>query len=164
MLGYLNNPEKTAEVLRDGWYSTGDIAEVDRDGFIFLHDRLSRYSKIAGEMVPHIAIEEALLNALEMTEPVVAVTAAPDEKRGEQLVVLFTAAAGSAERLHTLMQGCEIPNLWKPKRDNYVMIDALPTLGSGKCDLKQLKEIAREFVESRPGLLQRTVDRIKRSL
>src|SRR5208283_1977289 len=60
MLGYLNRQEKTAEVLRDGWYNTGDIATVDEDGFLRITDRLSRFSKIGGEMVPHIKVEEKL--------------------------------------------------------------------------------------------------------
>jgi acyl-[acyl-carrier-protein]-phospholipid O-acyltransferase/long-chain-fatty-acid--[acyl-carrier-protein] ligase len=59
MVGYLNRPEKTAEVLKDGWYNTGDIATVDEDGFLRVTDRLSRFSKIGGEMVPHIKIERA---------------------------------------------------------------------------------------------------------
>ena len=60
MQGYLDKPEKTAEVLRDGWYTTGDIAAEDEDGFLTITDRLSRFSKIGGEMVPHIKIEESL--------------------------------------------------------------------------------------------------------
>ncbi len=54
MAGYLNQPDRTAEVLRDGWYVTGDIATMDEDGFITITDRLSRFSKIGGEMVPHL--------------------------------------------------------------------------------------------------------------
>ena len=60
MQGYLNRPEKTAEVLHDGWYNTGDIAAVDEDGFIRITDRMSRFSKIGGEMVPHIKVEDKL--------------------------------------------------------------------------------------------------------
>ena len=60
MLGYLGNPTATAAVLADGWYVTGDIGAVDDDGFIRLTDRLSRFSKIAGEMVPHLKIEEVV--------------------------------------------------------------------------------------------------------
>ena len=60
MRGYLGKPEKTAEVLRDGWYCTGDVAALDEDGFLQITDRLNRFSKIGGEMVPHIKIEEKL--------------------------------------------------------------------------------------------------------
>src|SRR5438552_10937220 len=89
MLGYVGQPEKTAEVLRDGWYVTGDIALIDPDGFVQIVDRLSRFSKIGGEMVPHIKIEEKLQELAGQTEPTFVVTAVPDERRGEQLVVLY---------------------------------------------------------------------------
>jgi acyl-[acyl-carrier-protein]-phospholipid O-acyltransferase/long-chain-fatty-acid--[acyl-carrier-protein] ligase len=77
MQGYLNQPGKTAEVLCDGWYNTGDIAEEDQDGFIRITDRLSRFSKIGGEMVPHIKVEETLHEIVGTTEQVFAVTSIP---------------------------------------------------------------------------------------
>ena len=64
MKGYLNQPEKTAEVIQDGWYITGDVARIDGDGFIRITDRLSRFSKIGGEMVPHLRLEEAIGNII----------------------------------------------------------------------------------------------------
>ena len=164
MLGYLNKLEKTDEVLRDGWYNTGDVAKMDEDGFAFITDRLSRYSKIGGEMVPHLAIEEKLLQALDTIEPVVAVTSAPDEKKGEQLVVLYTKAAGEADELCAIMKDSDLPNLWKPKKDNYVEIEEMPTLGSGKLDLKHLKVIARDFVEQRLGIAQKAVNKLRDAL
>ena len=63
MCGYLDRPDKTTEVLRDGWYTTGDIAALDEDGFLQITDRLSRFSKIGGEMVPHVKVEEKLHEA-----------------------------------------------------------------------------------------------------
>ena len=63
MRGYLGQPEKTAEVLRDGWYVTGDVAALDEDGFLLITDRLTRFSKIGGEMVPHVKVEEKLHEA-----------------------------------------------------------------------------------------------------
>ena len=74
MAGYWKQPEKTAAVLQDGWYCTGDIATVDEDGFIRITDRLSRFSKIGGEMVPHLRVEEILQELSGVTEQVVAVT------------------------------------------------------------------------------------------
>jgi len=164
MQGYLGKPEKTAEVLREGWYETGDIARIDEDGFIFILDRLSRFSKIGGEMVPHIAIEEALASELDTMQRAVAVTAAADERKGEQLVVFHTDEAGDADRLSAALERREVPNLWRPRRANYVRVEALPVLGSGKLDLKKLRSMAQEFVELRPGAVQQAIDKVRRAL
>ncbi|MDA0989963.1 MAG: AMP-binding protein, partial [Verrucomicrobia bacterium] len=149
MRGYLNDPERTAAALQDGWYNTGDIGRVDADGFIFLTDRLSRFSKIGGEMIPHMAIEEKILEALGAVNPVIAVTAAPDERKGEQLVVLYTDEAGEVSRLQQVIKDSDLPNLWKPRPENFIHVDALPTLGSGKLDIQSIKETARVAVETR---------------
>ena len=87
MTGYLRQPDRTADVFRDGWYITGDIALLDDEGFLKITDRLSRFSKIGGEMVPHIRVEEALSTIL--GEAPCAVTGIPDEQRGERLVALY---------------------------------------------------------------------------
>ncbi|QEM67310.1 acyl-[ACP]--phospholipid O-acyltransferase [Geobacter sp. FeAm09] len=141
MLGYLGRPDKTAEAIRGGWYVTGDIGVMDDDGFIRITDRLSRFSKIGGEMVPHGVVEDELHNRLGQTG-VVAVTAVPDEKKGERLVVLFAREAADAGTLQRHMAESPLPNLWKPGRDCYVEVESLPILGTGKLDLKGIKEIA----------------------
>lgn len=148
MLGYLNNPEKTAEVLRDGWYSTGDIAVLDKDGFVTITDRLSRFSKIGGEMVPHIGVEEAYHRALGKTGQVLVVAAVPDEKKGERLVVLYIDEAGDAAKLQQAIKDSDLPNLWKPAPDSYYRIETIPLLGSGKLDLKAIKETAAKLAGS----------------
>jgi len=89
MLGYLGDPEKTAEVLRDGWYVTGDIAKIDDAGFVQITDRLSRFSKIAGEMVPHVRVEEQI-QTLVGDHHAAVVTAVPDQAKGERLVAFYT--------------------------------------------------------------------------
>ena len=144
MQGYLNRPEKTAEVLRDGWYNTGDIAAVDEDGFIRITDRLSRFSKIGGEMVPHIKVEDKLHELSGATEQIFAVTAVPDEKKGERLIVLHTLAEDKLEDCLALLAKSDLPALWKPRPDQFVHVEALPYLGTGKLDLRRLKEIATE--------------------
>ncbi|MBT3295237.1 MAG: MFS transporter [Verrucomicrobia bacterium] len=144
MLGYLGMPHKTAEVLKDGWYNTGDIASMDRDGFVTITDRLSRFSKIGGEMVPHIGVEEALQQALNKTAQVLVVTSVPDERKGERLVVLYTDEAGNAETVQRAIAECDIPNLWRPGAAFCFLIEALPMLGSGKLDLQALTSLARE--------------------
>jgi len=142
MLGYLNTEEQTAEVLKDGWYNTGDIGRIDADGFITITDRLSRFSKIGGEMVPHIGVEQAYLEGLGTHEQLVAVTSVPDPKKGEELVVLHLDQAGHPDKLHEIIANSQIPNMWKPRRDNYVRVKSMPALGSGKLDIIQLRKIA----------------------
>ena len=142
MKGYLHQPERTAEVIRDGWYVTGDIARIDEDGFIFITDRLSRYSKIAGEMVPHVRLEEAI-NAI-VGDACSAVTAIPDESRGERLVAFYTRPDVPPEVLWARLGETDLPKLWLPRRDSLVPIEAIPTLGTGKVDLRRLRELALE--------------------
>jgi acyl-[acyl-carrier-protein]-phospholipid O-acyltransferase/long-chain-fatty-acid--[acyl-carrier-protein] ligase len=141
MLGYLGNPEATKSVFDDGWYVTGDIGMVDDDGFIKLTDRLSRFSKIAGEMVPHLKIEEIVVDALD--DPNAVVTAVPDEDRGERLVVFYTADVPEDDVWAALNQS-ELPKLWVPKRENVHRIEAIPVLGTGKVDLRGVKQLALE--------------------
>ena len=141
MLGYLGRADKTTAVVRDGWYVTGDIGVMDDDGFIRITDRMSRFSKIGGEMVPHGVVEDELHNRLGQSG-VVAVTAVPDEKKGEKLVVVFSKDAADVETLLRHISESALPNLWKPGRDCYIPVDSLPILGSGKLDLKAVKEIA----------------------
>jgi acyl-[acyl-carrier-protein]-phospholipid O-acyltransferase / long-chain-fatty-acid--[acyl-carrier-protein] ligase len=141
MLGYLGRPEKTAEAIREGWYVTGDIGRLDDHGFVHITGRLARFSKIGGEMVPHGAVEEAILDGLGTTEPVAAVTAVADERRGERLVVVHTREADPRE-LRRIIEKSALPNLWKPDRDAYLAAEALPLLGSGKLDLQALRRMA----------------------
>lgn len=143
MLGYLNAPEKTREVLRDGWYVTGDIASIDEDGFIRLTDRLSRFSKIAGEMVPHVKIEETLAEILGDSPCVV--TAIPDESKGERLVAFHTSANVLPETLWLRLCESNLPKLWIPKRENLYYLGAIPVLGTGKVDLKKVRALALEM-------------------
>jgi acyl-[acyl-carrier-protein]-phospholipid O-acyltransferase/long-chain-fatty-acid--[acyl-carrier-protein] ligase len=142
MQGYLNRPEKTAEVLQGGWYNTGDIASVDEDGFIRITDRLSRFSKIGGEMVPHIKIEDKLQELAEATEQIFAVTAIPDDKKGERLIVLHTLAEAKLQECLAKLSQADLPALWKPRPDQFVYVEILPYLGTGKLDLRRMKEIA----------------------
>jgi acyl-[acyl-carrier-protein]-phospholipid O-acyltransferase/long-chain-fatty-acid--[acyl-carrier-protein] ligase len=142
MVGYLNRPEKTAEVLKDGWYNTGDIATQDEDGFLRITDRLSRFSKIGGEMVPHIKVEEKLHELLEADGQVLAVTAIPDERKGERLVVLHTLKEDVLKDCLEKLSKSDVPALWKPRPDQFIHVEQLPYLGTGKLDLRRLREIA----------------------
>ncbi|HEX3625567.1 MAG TPA: acyl-[ACP]--phospholipid O-acyltransferase [Verrucomicrobiae bacterium] len=145
MQGYLGQPEKTAEVLRDGWYVTGDIANEDEDGFLQITDRLSRFSKIGGEMVPHIKVEEKLHELAGVTEQTFVVTGVPDQKKGERLVVLHRLPADKLAECVGKLTQCDLPNIWKPRPDQFYQVEKFPYLGTGKLDLREVKNMAQKL-------------------
>lgn len=144
--GYLDAPEQNADVLRDGWFKTGDIGRFDEDGFLYIEGRLSRFSKIGGEMVPHETIEQKILRALnieEQGERIIAVMGVPDATKGEALVLLSTLEIDQPA-LRAALSGAGVPNLWIPRTIR--RIDAVPVLASGKMDLVGCKKLAEEAV------------------
>ena len=149
MTGYLGRDDLTASVMRDGWYITGDIAALDDDGFLTITDRLSRFSKVGGEMIPHGRVEEALHQAAESEVPVFAVTGIPDERKGEQLAVLHTLDESRIPDILARLSSNGLPNLFIPARANFVKVESLPVLGTGKMDLRALKRIAVERLTGR---------------
>src|SRR5262245_15073097 len=146
MAGYLGREDLTVNVMRDGWYITGDIAILDEDGFLTITDRLSRFSKIGGEMVPHGRVEEVLQQAAGSDLQVFAVTGIPDERKGEQLAVLHTLDESRLLDIMAKVTASGLPNLYIPSRQNFIKVDALPMLGTGKMDLQTLKRIAMEHL------------------
>lgn len=144
MAGYLDDPERTREALRDGYYVTGDVARIDEDGFVTLTDRLSRFSKVGGEMVPHIKIEEALQDATGLVEQAFAVAGVSDDKRGERLVVLYKGEPDLDAALKKLAS-MGLPKLWIPAKANFHKVAEFPLLGSGKTDLRALKAEAHRL-------------------
>ena len=125
---------------------------------------MSRFSKIGGEMVPHIAIEEQIIEQLGRTGQPIVVTAAPDEKKGEQLVVLYTESSLDHESLVSAIKDCDMPNLWRPRKMNLIPVEHLPALGTGKLDLKDVRRIAREYVENQPGAFERAIGKLRKAL
>src|SRR5438876_8428449 len=142
--GYLDDPERTADVLRDGWFKTGDIGRFDEDGFLYIEGRLSRFSKIGGEMVPHESIEHKIVGLLDLPrkdEPMVAIVGVQDEAKGEALVLL-SAVDVDLPQLRKQLHESGISNLWIPKR--LQRVEVIPVLASGKLDLKKCNELAVE--------------------
>jgi acyl-[acyl-carrier-protein]-phospholipid O-acyltransferase/long-chain-fatty-acid--[acyl-carrier-protein] ligase len=149
MQGYLGREKQTAEVIRDGWYVTGDIGRIDSDGFITLTGRQSRFAKIGGEMVPLERLEEEIHAAMDTTERYVAVAAVPDTKRGERLIVLHLDWPDGwiPERVCSALTERGLPNLWIPAQRDFIAVESMPVLGSGKLDLQKLSQIAAEMAK-----------------
>jgi acyl-[acyl-carrier-protein]-phospholipid O-acyltransferase/long-chain-fatty-acid--[acyl-carrier-protein] ligase len=141
MAGYLGEPEMTRAAMRDGWYVTGDIAMLDEGGFIRITDRLSRFSKIAGEMVPHMKIEEEIQRCLADPHACI-VTSVPDDAKGERLVVFHTDPSLTPQALWEQVSATSMPKLWIPKREDIRHLEAIPTLGTGKVDLRAVRQLA----------------------
>jgi acyl-[acyl-carrier-protein]-phospholipid O-acyltransferase/long-chain-fatty-acid--[acyl-carrier-protein] ligase len=152
MKGYLARPDLTKEVLRDGWYVTGDVAEIDEEGFIKITGRISRFSKLAGEMVPHLRIEETLNQVLRLEdaeEIKLVVSAVSDAKKGEKIVVLHTGLSLPPEEICRKLAEAGLPSLWIPAADGFRQVEKIPLLGTGKLDLKGVKDLAvKEFGSS----------------
>jgi acyl-[acyl-carrier-protein]-phospholipid O-acyltransferase/long-chain-fatty-acid--[acyl-carrier-protein] ligase len=145
MKGYLGRDDLTQKAVRAGWYVTGDMGRIDPDGFVTLTGRLARFAKIGGEMVPLELIEEEMHKALGTAERVVAVVAVADKKRGERLVVLHLSDPGTGVKTILKQLGERgLPNLWIPDERDCYTISEFPVLGSGKLDLKRLKDLAEE--------------------
>jgi acyl-[acyl-carrier-protein]-phospholipid O-acyltransferase/long-chain-fatty-acid--[acyl-carrier-protein] ligase len=142
--GYLGDEEKYCQVVRDGWFITGDLARFDEDGFLYIEGRLSRFSKIGGEMVPHGTVEQKLIELLDLhgaeKQPLV-VTGIPDVSKGESLVILSTADV-TIDQVREKLASAGLPNLWIPKIVKRV--DVIPTLASGKLNLKACENLAKE--------------------
>ena len=139
--GYLNDPERTAEVLKGGWLRTGDIGRFDEDGFLYIEGRLSRFSKIGGEMVPHEAVEQKIIDQLGLAgrdERPFAIMGVEDEAKGEALVLLSAVDVDLAQ-LREKLREAGVPNLWIPKQVQRV--ESIPVLASGKLDLGKCREL-----------------------
>jgi len=146
MQGYLDREDLTRQVIWDGWYRTGDIAKLDSDGFITITGRQSRFSKIGGEMVPHMIIEDSINKILGATDgdPLVVVTSVPHAKKGERLIVLSLQHSIDVKKICRELTHMGLPNLWIPSVESFTEIEELPVLGSGKIDLRRINEIAKE--------------------
>jgi acyl-[acyl-carrier-protein]-phospholipid O-acyltransferase/long-chain-fatty-acid--[acyl-carrier-protein] ligase len=150
MAGYWKRPDLTEAALRDGWYVTGDVASIDADGFIQLTVRLSRFSKIGGEMVPHLRIEDALRPSM-ADDAACVVSSVPDDAKGERLVLLHTDANLDAAKAWAELSASDLPKLWVPRKDAIFRVEAIPSLGSGKTDLRKARELAGSLMLAQKG-------------
>ena len=141
MQGYLNDPDKTAEVIAEidnlRWYKTGDKGHLDEDGFLVIVDRYSRFAKIGGEMISLGAVE-ASINLVLPDDIEILVTSLPDDRKGEKVVLLYAGNIDDVD-LKACITNSGLNALMMPSL--LVEVDAIPKLGSGKNDFKKAKEI-----------------------
>ncbi len=145
MKGYLNDPELTAKVIKDGYYNTGDIASMSPNGYLTITGRLSRFSKIAGEMVPHELVEMAISEILGSEKRDVAVCGAKDARRGEKLIVFYSNESLVPEAIIEELQKRDMAPLWIPKASDFIKLEQIPLLGTGKIDLQKINVMAQEY-------------------
>ncbi len=123
--GYLGNSLENENIFRDGWFKSGDLGCLDLNGFVTLSGRLSRFSKIGGEMVPHEGVERAIIEALGVNaeQLCIAITSVTDAQKGEAIVLLSTLPEHSRQKdekaiIHTIREALaarDFPNLWVPR-------------------------------------------------
>ena len=149
MLGYYGEPERTAKVLVDGWYCTGDLARMDEDGFVFITGRQSRFSKIGGEMVPHEGVEKIIGEIIGLKPDdalCVSVSSVEDNRKGEKLIVLYSDLKGhDPMEIIKELRNRDVPPIWIPAADAFYKVDAVPVLGSGKLDIQGAKDLAQKL-------------------
>ena len=141
MCGYIDSKNISGLVRpEDGWYNTGDIVEVDEDGYVFLKGRSKRFAKIAGEMVSLLAVE--IIIQREFPGFVNAIVAVPDDKKGEQLILITNCKDVTKEKLLKIFDGREITKLAIPKE--ILFMEEPPILNTGKFDYMTAKKIVLE--------------------
>ena len=154
MKGYYGRPDLTAEVIRDGWYVTGDVAVIDDEGFITITGRISRFSKIGGEMVPHIRVEEAIAAVLKLDEDELQRGRHGRARREEGRAAggaAHRALAQTPEEICRALAEAGLPPLWIPSPDSFRRVDEIPVLGTGKLDLKRLRDVAQQALAAEAG-------------
>ena len=151
MKGYLGRPEQTAQVLQDGWYNTGDLGRIDDDGFLSISGRLSRFSKIGGEKVPHEGVESAIYRASGTeVHADLAVTGVNDPRRGtEKLVVLYKELGAPPEEIHRRLNASEMDKLWIPSPGDFLHVEEIPRTPTGKLELHKVRKLAEELARAR---------------
>jgi len=143
MKGYLNAPEQTAEVLADGWYNTGDMGFLDKDGYLWHSGRFKRFVKIGGEMVSLVKVE----NVMEQHLPEgvkCCVVEIPDDVKGATIVAAVTSEINKVGLLRRMSQ--ELPNIALPRQ--FFIIEDLPMMGTGKIDFRSVTELVNDMVDN----------------
>lgn len=145
MKGYYDDPEQTAEVLKDSWYNTGDMGYLDKDGYLWHAGRFKRFTKVGGEMVSLVKVENTLEKYLP-PEVLCCVVEIMDEKKGSLIIAAVSAEINKTEILRKMMT--ELPVIALPRQ--FLTINELPVMGTGKVDFRSVTRMVQEIM-NKPG-------------
>lgn len=150
MEGYYKNPEKTAEVWRDGWFHTGDVAKIDDEGYITIADRVSDMIRSGSEMVPTVLLENLTATADFILEATY--VGVPDAKWGERPMAVVKLVPGATETEEDIIEFLNREGVDKGKitrwmlPDLVLITDDIPRTSVGKFDKKAIKKDLDSFV------------------
>lgn len=139
MRAYMDDPHGTSLAIRKGWYYTRDIGMLDPDGFLHIHGRVTRFSKIAGETVQHAVVEQALAAADAGGGRRYAVVSLADPTRGQRLGVVYDGPVVEPRTVTAKLIHTDLPNLWMPDARDFTHVDALPMTADGEPDYDAVK-------------------------
>jgi acyl-[acyl-carrier-protein]-phospholipid O-acyltransferase/long-chain-fatty-acid--[acyl-carrier-protein] ligase len=143
MKGYYDDPELTASVLKDGWYDTGDMGFFDEENYLWHAGRFKRFTKVGGEMVSLVKVE----NTLEKYLPegvLCCVVEVMEEKKGSNIVATVSQEVNKTEILRKMMN--ELPIIALPRQ--FIVISELPMMSTGKIDFRTVTRMVREIMSA----------------
>jgi acyl-[acyl-carrier-protein]-phospholipid O-acyltransferase/long-chain-fatty-acid--[acyl-carrier-protein] ligase len=141
MKGYYDDPELTAEVLTDGWYNTGDMGFFDKDGYLWHAGRFKRFTKVGGEMVSLVKVENVLEKYL--PEGVsCCVVEVSDEKKGSYIMATVSREVNKTEVLRKMLK--DLPIIALPRQ--FIVIEQLPMMSTGKIDFRTVTRMVQEIL------------------
>ncbi|MFQ5753095.1 MAG: AMP-binding protein, partial [bacterium] len=142
MKGYFDDLEETSMRFRSGWYDTGDMGYLDGDGYLWHAGRLKRFVKIGGEMVSLVRVENVLEKLLPQ-DAACCVVEIPEAIKGAKIVAAVTQKIDEKAVLKNMAR--QLPNIALPKQ--FVVVDELPEMGSGKIDFRTTTEMVRNLIQ-----------------
>ena len=139
MKGYLNRDANSQFQKLDGWYDTGDIVDVDEEGFVHILGRLKRFAKVSGEMIGLTAVEDALAGGFPQygIRCQIAIIARPDPDKGERLIAVSNEKRLSVKEMREVLKAQGHSNLWVPRE--VIFVKEIPKLGTGKVNHRELE-------------------------
>lgn len=145
MAGYISpNDPKGIEPLAGGWHDTGDIVDIDDEGYITILGRVKRFAKLGGEMVSLLAVED-MAGAVWPDNRHAAVSV-PDSKRGERLILVTDHEGAASAQLSEWARDNGAPELAVPKK--IIKIAVIPVLGTGKTDYVAIQKLVEDALKA----------------